>query len=454
MGNLRLDLDRRTLISPENQWHVSKNLFRLLMAFLESNGSILTEDALAERVWTTRRSKANLHVHICMLRRLLAEADPGHEYIVTLYKRGYIFNTPSARPLSDRRNHVETPADTAAPSEAIAHCVDGYCFLEQPHDGALRLSHEAFAKAVEADANHAPAYIGLARSYIYRGYYGDLPAPIAVAHARMNYGRALQHGADEVESLTVAADIALFYEWDRRLAHRRITAALARDRYSVPARATWIRLSVAVGDDDGALSECHDAVTQLPQVRTLRLLLCEVLLMRGDVGPAIDELNRVLRVEGDHSIARLLLAQAYTMAAEPLKAVALLRRSSSKTSLRELPWLGCAYAAAGQTAAARDTYEHVKRKRADEHISPLAFAALSAALGDADLAGRMLRRAFDEREPAALFSRCAPARHWFGQLLHGLADDESLRRVRGRERAQSVNDFIDAVHHTRAAMDR
>jgi DNA-binding winged helix-turn-helix (wHTH) protein/cytochrome c-type biogenesis protein CcmH/NrfG len=430
-GKLRLDLKRRVLISAKGERRLRERVFALLLVFLESNGALVTDEMLTERVWGGKPvTKSNLDMHIFMLRKLLAQADSETEYVVTVHKKGHLFAfvPTSYQPAGDELEPSSSPATDAREACALAHCVDAYCLLEQRRDNTLRPAAEAFSRALDADPEYAPAHLGLARVYVSLGFYGDIPAQVALAHAMANHNRALKYGAETSEALAVSADIQLLFKWDRPSAQRHITQALLRDRSSVTTRSIWVRHLICAGEYDAALSESLALLRRFPQVPSLRVLFGEVLLMRGEVADAIDALSRALQVEREHAVARLHLAQAFVLNGAAARAVELLTRDR-QASERELPWLVCARALAGDQPGALAGYDELCRKNKTRHVSPFALAVAACALGAAKDAQKLVAQSIAMREPAALLARCAPSRRWFEALSGTVEFEELLRQL-------------------------
>lgn len=438
-GRLRLDVKRRVLISPYGERPLRERVFRLLMVFLESNGSLVTDEILFDRVWAGKPVKrSNLDMHIYLLRQLLAECDGTTEYIVTVNKKGRLF---ACAPTMHGSPPGLTGNDRPNQTSALAHCLDGYCLLEQRSGNTLRVAAQAFARALDVDPRFAPAYLGLTRVYVALGLFGDIPAPVALAHARTNHNRALA-GGDSAEVSAVCADIEMLLNWDREKAHQHITNALLRDRYSPSVRSIWVRHLLCTGEFDAALSESIATLRSFPQDTSLRILFANVLLMTGDTAGAIDALTRAMLIEPENPVARLYLAQAYVLDGTPMRAVAALAGEGRPVSNRELPWLARAYAEADNPESSARVYNDYVREGRPKGVSSFALAVAAAGLREEKEAIAFLRSSFEEREPAAVFLRGAPSVHWF-KTLKGSPEFVELTNqlpnspVRGASRASA-----------------
>jgi DNA-binding winged helix-turn-helix (wHTH) protein len=423
-GRLRLDVKRRVLISPYGERSLRDRVFRLLMVFLESNGSLVTDEILYDRVWAGKPVKrSNLDMHIYLLRQLLAECDSTTEYIVTINKKGRVF---ACAPTMHGAPPGLTENERSDQTSALAHCLDGYCLLEQRSGNTLRAAAQAFTQALDVDPGFTPAYLGLARVYVALGLFGDIPAPIALAHARTNHNRALVGGGDSAEVSAVYADIEMLLNWDCEKAHQHITNALLRDRYSPSVRSVWVRHLLCTGEFDAALYESIAMLRSFPQDTSLRILFANVLLMRGDTAGAIDALTRAMFIEPENLVALLYLAQAYVLDGTPMRAVTALTGEGRPVSDRELPWLSRAYAEADDRESSSRVYDDCVQDRRPKGVSSFALAVAAAGLRKKKEAIALLRLSFEEREPAAIYLRGAPSAHWF-ETLEGSLEFEELK---------------------------
>jgi DNA-binding response OmpR family regulator len=96
LGNVVLDLERRTAIHEGTEHRLTPKQARLLTVFLRHPGQVLTRTFLMKQVWDTDfvGDTRTLEVHIHWLRRALEE-DPAHPvYLITVRRMGYCLNIP------------------------------------------------------------------------------------------------------------------------------------------------------------------------------------------------------------------------------------------------------------------------------------------------------------------------------------------------------------------------
>ena len=100
IGELKLDLEKRSVTMRGEQVHLTPHEFELLRMLAQNEGKLLTHKAILRDVWglAYQRESSYLHVFVSQLRRKL-EADPARpRYILTEPGAGYRLVDPTERP--------------------------------------------------------------------------------------------------------------------------------------------------------------------------------------------------------------------------------------------------------------------------------------------------------------------------------------------------------------------
>jgi two-component system KDP operon response regulator KdpE len=103
IGELVLDLEKRTVTMAGRPVHLTPHEFALLRALARNEGKLLTHTTILREVWGTayQRETAYLHVYVSQLRRKL-EPDPARpRYILTEPGVGYRLVHPGGDPLDN-----------------------------------------------------------------------------------------------------------------------------------------------------------------------------------------------------------------------------------------------------------------------------------------------------------------------------------------------------------------
>ena len=94
-GNFELTPTRRLLSREGRTVKLGSRALDLLVALVESAGTVVTKDDLISRVWANVVVEdTNLRVHISALRRLLGDDGLESRYILHVARRGYVFVAP------------------------------------------------------------------------------------------------------------------------------------------------------------------------------------------------------------------------------------------------------------------------------------------------------------------------------------------------------------------------
>ncbi len=96
IGDVRLDAGRREATVRDQRLDLSRKEFELLQTLMEEAGSVITREALIERVWDMNwfGSTKTLDVHVSGLRRKLGDDPKQPRYVHTLRGVGFRFSGP------------------------------------------------------------------------------------------------------------------------------------------------------------------------------------------------------------------------------------------------------------------------------------------------------------------------------------------------------------------------
>jgi DNA-binding response OmpR family regulator len=100
VGDIVLDVKRRTVSRGGQQRRLTPKQTRLLEVFMRNPGRVLTRAFLMKEVWNTDfvGDTRTLEVHIHWLRRAIEETPSSPVYLTTVRRLGYRFDVPQADP--------------------------------------------------------------------------------------------------------------------------------------------------------------------------------------------------------------------------------------------------------------------------------------------------------------------------------------------------------------------
>ena len=259
---------------------------------------------------------------------------------------------------------------------------------------------EYFQHAVALDPGYAPAYSGVADSYIVLGAHGHLPMQDTFPKARAAAMKALELDEGLAEAHVSLGTVKTFYDWDWSGSEREFRRALElRPNYST-AHHWYAHYLAAVGRVDEAVAEMKQARELDPFGITVNVWLAATRYYSRQYDQAIDQYRRTLELYPDWSDLHGNIGNCYAQkgqlteaVAEWEKALQLNGENQKAASLRQ------AYAAGGYTGYLRKKLGDLNASAQAKNAAPLDFAYTYARLGDKEHALEWLEKAYDQRDP-------------------------------------------------------
>ncbi len=264
---------------------------------------------------------------------------------------------------------------------------------------------DLYRQAIAADPTYAPAYVGLASTYLVLWRRGLRPP-----EETLPLGRAAVERALELDETLAEAHAALGTVLTAELrfgeAEREFQRALELNHGSAEVHRQYSRLLSRVGRHEESVREARLALELDPLSVGLRVSLVSRLFYARDFDGAIDEALNVLELEPDHVNALFFLGGSYTLNGQHEEGLVALQRAieldpDNPFRVTGLAW---AYARAGQRDEALKALEQV------EEQGPMLkeFAIVYGELGDLDRAFEYLDRAYAEDPGSLTFLRADP----------------------------------------------
>lgn len=97
-GDMKVDLINRQMTIKGNDVPLTNNEFNLLVYFMKNRDKVISQEELAENVWDIHfDTQTNyINVYISYLRKKIREYSE-YEYIETIRKKGFLFNSHSSK---------------------------------------------------------------------------------------------------------------------------------------------------------------------------------------------------------------------------------------------------------------------------------------------------------------------------------------------------------------------
>jgi TolB-like protein/DNA-binding winged helix-turn-helix (wHTH) protein/Tfp pilus assembly protein PilF len=315
-------------------------------------------------------------------------------------------------------------------TEAYQDYLRGRFFWNRRTEAALKQALGYFQKAIAADPGYAPAYSGLADSYLSLGassIVGGLPPRQAMPEAKAAALKALQIDGRLAEAHTSLAMVHLLYEWDLAACEKEFRRAIELDPNYTVAHHWYSHCLLPLGRTEESLAESKRALELEPLQLVVGSHLGWHYLYARQYDQAIEQFRKTLELDPTFPQGQRYAAWAYLQKGMHHEAVAALR--TALNSLGRDPKiegeLGYALAVAGRRAEALAMLEGLRHLSATRYVSPYSIALVHAGLGDRDHALAWLDKAYAERSDYMPYLRLEP-------MLDGLRSDQRFAALVGR----------------------
>jgi serine/threonine-protein kinase len=267
-----------------------------------------------------------------------------------------------------------------------------------------------FQEAVDLDPTYALAYVGIADTWIFRGWYAVLAPKETFPKAKAAATKALELDETLAEAHTSLAHIHLEFDHDWKAAEREYERAIELNpRYPLAHHWYGGYLS-AMGRHEEALIQAEKAreLDPLSSIINTWVGLRHYFARRHEV--AIEEYEKALELAPDFAPAHWHIGWALQQTGRHEEAIAEAQMAIDISGGNPLyvASLGHAYAKAGKDAEAKKTLDRLERESATRHVSAYHVAVIHGALGDTDEAFEWLDRAHEERSPWIGYLRVDP----------------------------------------------
>ncbi|HVF41261.1 MAG TPA: protein kinase [Gemmatimonadaceae bacterium] len=304
--------------------------------------------------------------------------------------------------------------------EAYTLYLKGRYFWNKRTEENIQTALDYFQQAVDLDPGYSRAWVGIADTWIARGWYSRLAPRDAFPKAKHAALRALQFDSTLAEAHTSLAHIHLEFDHDWDAAEREYRRAIELDSTYAIGHHWYGGFLSAMGRHDEALAQAEIARRLDPLSLIIQTWVGLRYYFAGKNENAIAEYRKALELDPDFAPAHWHLGWSYEQTGRFKEAIAEAKRALSidERSLLYLASLGHAYARAGEKEEARAILARLTTESRTRHVSAYHVAAIHIALGDAEAGMDWLERAHEERSP------------WIGYLTV----DPRLTPVRGHPR--------------------
>jgi tetratricopeptide (TPR) repeat protein len=205
----------------------------------------------------------------------------------------------------------------------------------------------------------------------------------------------------------------MYHEWDYPAAKEGIDRAIALNPSFVDAH-FWAEFyyTYVERDQEQAMAANRRAAELDPLDLNISSRLTQVQIIFGQLDEAIQRLEEILRMDPQHMVSYLELADAYGRRGDGEKALAAAERALALSGGQAIAVVGVVIVVAGAEVGdrrrARELLGEMRRRAESEYVSPFWLAAGHAAVGEMDRAFEYLTQAQRDRDPSLLYITAVP----------------------------------------------
>ncbi len=297
-------------------------------------------------------------------------------------------------------------------------CLKGRHFWNQRGSG-LRRSIEFFERALEEQADYAPAYAGLSDAFALLAFYGYARPLEVMPRAKSAAQMALQLNPDLTEAHASLAYVHMMFDWDWEASEREFQRARSLNRAYSPARYWYSIWLLIVGRLDESIAEARRALECDLLSAYAQTHLGIMLLFCGRVEEACREIQIAIEFNPKFLLARSMLGACHHLLSRINEAIAVLESAVAEAERDSWPlaYLGAVYAASGRCDRALEILKELEERQARQYVSSVNLAAIHANFNDLEGVFRSFERAYADHDPLL-----------FSTLRHPLIATAEVRR--------------------------
>ena len=303
-----------------------------------------------------------------------------------------------------------TTEQRVAPAAVEAYLRGRYQWSKRTPD-SLAASIASFEEAVRHDASYAPAYVGLASSYVLLSgsQIAAGPSAFSLPKAREAAARAIQLDPDLAEAHAALA-YTLLYQWDLEESEKEFERSIALNPNDANTRFWHAARLAAAGRFEESIAEASRGrqLDPVSPIITAGVSWMNHFARHHEQAAAMAVAT--MAIEPDFVIARARRAVAFKHLGDYEQAAAEMDRclTLSPDNPDHLAQLGQIHALRGRRDAAHQVVARLKQLAGTRYVPAYDLALVHAALGERDAAIGWLQRAYDERYGPLVFLRVDP----------------------------------------------
>jgi serine/threonine protein kinase/Tfp pilus assembly protein PilF len=285
--------------------------------------------------------------------------------------------------------------------DAYNSYLQGRYFWNKMTEDGFKKAIQYFERAIEKAPNYAPAYTGLADSYMNLPLYSAFSPQEAYPKAKQAVVKALEIDETLAEAHASHAWIKMNYEWDWKGAEDECRRAIELNPGYAAARRWYAFDLLFMGRFDEAIQQITLAQELDPLSLVTSRTVGHIYYYAGQYDKALDAIQETIEMDPnfayvhlDKGLTCLDMSRNSDALAEFQKEEALAKTWNPVVET----WIGIAHAKLGNEDEARKILNDLIARSNKGYVPPSGIARLYIALGETDPAFEWLTRAFEKRD--------------------------------------------------------
>jgi TolB-like protein/DNA-binding winged helix-turn-helix (wHTH) protein/Tfp pilus assembly protein PilF len=294
----------------------------------------------------------------------------------------------------------------------------------QRNQTSLRKSIGYFQDAIQGDPSYAPAYVGLANSYLVSAGWLLLRPEDAYPKAKSAALKALELDDNFAEAHATLAVEENEYEWKWAEAEHEYQRAIDLDPNSVMVHKNYAEFLMHSGRTKQAIVEIERARELDPLSLIANTLVGFMYFYDRQYDRSLDEYQKVVQLDPKFGPAQFCIGAVLLQLGRYDEGLAHLQLAKTLSNNGTLASAGVirAYVLSGRRNLAERDLRILKSRASQEYISPYSLARISATFGDKKTALKMLHAAVAQHAVDIIFMKVDP-------VFDSLHDDPDFKNI-------------------------
>ena len=308
----------------------------------------------------------------------------------------------------------------------------GRYFLNKRNEPNLRKAIEFFQHALDLDPCYAPAWVGIADSYINLGYgFGRMEPNDAMPKARAAALHALEVDPYLGDAHVSLGIVKAIYEWDYPAAEASMKRALELNPSCTQGHHLYAAILANLQRNDEALAQIHAGLRSDPLSLPVNNFVGMVHFTARHYDLAIAASRKTLEMAPNFGLAHSVLGASLEAKGLPSQAAEeyLTALELEKRTPEECDGIRRGYESRGLVGLHEEDLKHMLRRWDGWHASMVEIAALHAGLGHVTESLDWLEKACDARSGRLTWIRAGTPFARIGQYFDNLCDEPRFLRI-------------------------